>query len=274
MRSKTHSFGQNFLHHQPTIAKIISTVEQSRIFDAGALLEVGPGKLALTRPLAQVAHKHHIPLILVERDYTLQSFILEEMKKTGLPENIFNSNSFHLMDAATQKLRELITGIHKQTQKKVLFVSNLPYSASSQIIVQLCYSVPYLLDVVVMVQKELAERIAGRENSKDRGSLSLVVQNYFEPHLLFHVGPGAFSPPPKVQSTVIRLTPRQNRELPEAFEFFCKSLFSQRRKMIRSFFSKEDYFLFDELKLTGEERPENLSLETVITLFKRCQRRK
>jgi 16S rRNA (adenine1518-N6/adenine1519-N6)-dimethyltransferase len=271
MRTRRHALGQNFLHHKPTIEKIANLVasEMKEASAAGktsrALLEVGPGKLALTQALAPIASQNEIPLILVERDR-----YLEEEIRAGAGES-----ELHFMDAATEKFTDLIDALVAKQSAPIFFASNLPYSASSQILANLCHRANQISGAVVMVQKEMALRMVAKPGGGDRGSLSLLIQSYFDAEMAFDVGPGAFSPPPKVTSTVLKLRPRAvpataGLKSPLKFEQFCKQMFSQRRKMIRNFVPREKHELFPKLGISGTERPEILSLETVLALYRAC----
>lgn len=269
MRSRRHILGQNFLHHKPTIEKIASLVD-ARIDTAAQegrpsrlLLEIGPGKLALTNALARVASERKLPMALVERDR-----FLEDEIRQGMPDA-----DFRLMDAASDALPEYLDELAAANKTPIFVASNLPYSASSQILANLCHKSHLLSGLVVMVQKELAERMVAEPGTGDRGAFSLLIQSYFELTWAFDVGPGAFNPPPKVTSTVLGLTPLakpMTAELrhPKKFEHFCKMLFSQRRKMVRNLVPNEKHEFFPKLGISGTERPETLKLTTVLELYK------
>ena len=265
MKTRQQILGQNFLHHKPTIEKILSAAELVlNSAPAKTLVEVGPGKRAITEGLELLCEKYKITLALVERDLRL---------KEGLEENINKTiTSLYFMDAAKDEFGTFLQNL----SAPILFVSNLPYSASSQILAQLCRNVDQLSGAVVMVQKELADRMKAAVNTRDRGSFSLMIQSYFSVKVLFDVGPGAFTPAPKVQSSVVELIPLKNRFIKTKedglkFEQFCKQLFSQRRKMIRKTLAdmnlKDLENIFKSENLTGTERPENLDLQTVFHLF-------
>lgn len=266
MRTRRHALGQNFLHHKPTIEKIAATVAAELAAapkPPKALVEVGPGKLALTQALAPVAKEAGIPLVLVERDR-----YLEEEIRAGMGEA-----ELHFMDAATDKFTALLDELAARGNEPVFFASNLPYSAASQILANLCHRSRMLSGAVVMVQKEMALRMAADAGDDERGALSLLIQSYFRVELAFDVAPGAFTPPPKVKSTVVKLHPLERPltadfKAPLKFEHFCKMLFSQRRKMIRNLIPAEKHELFPKLGINGTERPETLKLETVLELYR------
>lgn len=266
MRTRRHALGQNFLHHKPTIDRIAALVADR--LDASrsrprALLEIGPGKLALTRALAPLARDRGLPLCLVERDR-----FLEEEIRNGMPEA-----ALRLMDAATDALPEYVEELAANGSTPVFVASNLPYSAASQILANLCHLSGKLSGAVVMVQKEMAERMVARAGSGDRGSFSLLIQSYFEVERAFDVSPGAFTPPPQVMSSVLTLAPLKtpltaSLRDPLKFEHFCKMLFSQRRKMVRNLVPVEKHELFPKLGISGTERPEALELTAILELFK------
>ena len=274
MRTRQHALGQNFLHHKPTITKIAALVA-SEILEIGqlpkrpkTLLEVGPGKLALTHALIPIAIRNTLPMVLVERDR-----YLEEGIRQGVVNEKNNNITLYLMDAATEKFTNLIDELKNSGQTPLYFASNLPYSASSKILANLCYRSSDICGATIMVQKELAQRMAAQAGTADRGAFSLLIQSYFEVQIAFDVGPGAFSPPPKVKSTVLKLRPlaapaTTGLDSPKKFEHFCKMLFSQRRKMIRNMIPPEKHELFPKLGISGTERPEVLSLNTVVELYK------
>ena len=266
MRTRRHALGQNFLLHIPTIEIIVATVAAEMAAAERAprsLLEIGPGKLALTRVLTPLADERKLPFYLVERDQ-----YLEEEIRLGAP-----TCDLHFMDAATQLLPDLIDKMRADGLTPIFVASNLPYSASSQILANMCHRSSDLSGAVVMVQKELAERMAAPAGESERGALSLLIQSYFQVEMAFDVGPGAFTPPPKVQSTVLKLRPlaipvTQELKEPLKFEHFCKMLFSQRRKMVRNMVPKEKHELFPKLGISGTERPETLKLETILALYR------
>lgn len=272
MRSRQQVMGQNFLRHEPTIKKIIDAVKKRLRDDLlrgrkpKTILEIGPGTLALTKLLADIAANEQMKLVIVERDRFLEGVI-----RGGVP-----NGEIHFLDAATEKMLWLLDELAKVDGTPVMVVSNLPYSAASQILATLARRIQSITSAVVMVQKEMAQRMVAPEKNKHRGSFSLFVQGYFEPEMLFDVPPSAFTPAPQVMSTVLELVPSSRPissriEQPLEFERFCKNLFSQRRKMIRNSLglSTNDELppTFAKLGINGTERPEVLDFETVLQLY-------
>lgn len=258
------------MHHKPTIEKIAAAVDKAMSAAHATprcLIEVGPGKLALTRSLLPLASTHNIPIVLVERDRYLEDEIHAGLSEYKAPVEL------HFLDAATDKFTALLDELKNKGRAPVFFASNLPYSASSQILANLCARSTMLSGALVMVQKELALRMVAPPGSEHRGAFSLLIQSYFSAKIEFDVGPGAFSPPPKVTSTVLALTPlgkplTADLPSPGEFERFCKALFSQRRKMIRNLIPPEKHELFPKLGISGTERPEVLDLSTILELFR------
>ncbi len=272
--SRQKAYGQNFLHHKPTIDKIISTVTESIDPSAINLIEIGPGEGAITKPLIETSIENKIPLYIIEKDFRL---------KEGVESFIPKNEKIELMmtDATSDEFIKICKRIYHKNKKPICIVSNLPYSVSTSILSNICSLLlegVELLACIVMVQKEVANRICAEAgDTENRGSFSLLMQTYFKTKKLFDVSPGAFTPAPKVMSTVLKCTPIQNRfiqnkEEAKNFEKFCKLLFSNRRKMIRKSLSSSldpDQLkqVFQDCNLDGTERVETLELKTVYDLF-------
>lgn len=264
MRTRRQALGQHFLKDRSVVTKIVALAETlARQHGADAILEVGPGQRAISNDLAALASNLSVPLFLVERDRYLLPHLSDGW--IGEPELTF-------LDAASEGFPKFLRALRERGFKKVLFVSNLPYSASSQILAHLCHESAGLCGAVIMVQKELAQRMTAPAGGKHRGAFSFLIESYFRAGKGFDVSPGAFSPPPQVMSTVLPLEPwhespvRQVADF-EGFERFCKGLFGGRRKMIRNLLPPAAKEAMGRLGLTGEERPETLTLETALALY-------
>ena len=274
--SRQKAYGQNFLHHKPTIDKIINEVNERISNQSCILIEIGPGEGALTKDLIQISINKKIPFHIIEKDIRL---------KDGIEEIISSYQklpiSFSMLDATDDLFIQKCKELYQKYKLPIFIASNLPYSVSTTILSNICWlrmeNVP-VLGCVVMVQKEVADRMKAKAcDSDNRGSFSLHIQTYFECNKLFDVAPGAFTPAPKVMSTVLELKPLnkipfQNPESAQKFESFCKFLFSSRRKMIRKTLSTlcdadKLHTIFKNLHLDGTERAETLELSTVIELF-------
>ena len=160
-------------------------------------------------------------------------------------------------------------------------IGNFPYNISSQIFFRILDCRGRIPQVVCMIQKEVAERIAEKPGSKTYGILSVLLQAWYDIEYLFTVGSGAFAPPPKVQSAVIRLTRNARQDLgcdPSDFKFIVKTAFGQRRKTLRNSLkpliaSKSSREGWDAERLAAfvsdpvfDLRPERLGVEDFVSL--------
>jgi 16S rRNA (adenine1518-N6/adenine1519-N6)-dimethyltransferase len=211
--SKT--LGQNFLHDQNLAAWI---VKQAGIGPGDHLFEVGPGLGALTRaalPLCRSA-------TLIERDGRLARYLGEELP----PEK---TRIIHA-DAATFDVGSLFA------EMPVVFLGNLPYSASSPILFNTCAAPSPIARMVLTLQREVADRLVAQPGSKDYGLLAVLIGLRWRVEFLRALPPTVFHPVPRVDSATIRLTPRGPDELPAFDSATCARIvragFSQRRKQL------------------------------------------
>ena len=241
--------GQNFLHDQNIIKKIISLGK----IDKETVIEIGPGLGSLTKQLAEEAN--HV--IAIEKDDRLLPQLKENLKDYS---NIKIINA----DALTIDYSQL------GGSKKLKLISNLPYNISTPILLRIHSERQLFSTIVVMLQKEVGERICSVKNTKSYGSLSILFQNYFDTKVNFKVSPKAFKPKPKVDSVVITLLPlekpRFHVENEKFFKDFLRTAFSSRRKMLRNSLSNSfDKNVIDRaLKNQGidhKRRAETLSVE-------------
>lgn len=209
-------FGQNFLQDEGIIDEILLA---SDVSSEDTILEIGPGKGAITGRLAEKAGR----LIAVEIDWDLANIL--KVKFSGM-ENVTIIEG----DVLKLDLAEILTGA-----KTVKVVANLPYYITTPIIMQLLESGIQFERIVVMVQKEVALRMCARHDTADYGALSVAVQFFTNPHIVANVPAHCFYPAPKVDSAVVALL---HREPPcggqEAEKFFglVKAAFAQRRKTL------------------------------------------
>ena len=258
--SFSKSLGQNFLIDGNIVRKIVA---QANITSEDYVLEIGPGMGTLTEELALNAKK----VVAVELDKSLLP-ILEET--VGKYENV-EIISGDILDVDIHKL---IT--EKLNGGPVKVVANLPYYVTTPIVGKLIESGANIDSIIVMVQKEVAERMAAGPGSKTYGSLSVFVNFYTIPEIVIKVPKTVFMPQPKIDSAVIRL--KMKKQLPdvdkEQFFKVVKAAFSKRRKTIFNALSTygfdlereefKEYLLKADIKL--EERAENLSVEDFIKI--------
>ena len=183
--------GQHFLRDPRTIKRIIEAFAPKR---DEIVLEIGPGTGALTAELVERAAR----VVAIEFDNKLAALLLERF---GARDN------FRLVQGDALN-HDFCAEIHPATSARL--VANLPYNISTAILQRLIAQRSCLTDMVVMLQREVVERILAPAGSSERGFLSVLVEAYCETEKLFDVAPGSFRPPPKVWSSVLRLTLRTN----------------------------------------------------------------
>ena len=227
------------------------------------VLEIGPGMGVLTRYLLQ---RPELNLKLVELDGESVRFLMTH----------FEGMAGRLYEADYLKL-----DVHKLFDGPYSIIGNFPYNISSQIFFKILDDRDRVPEVVCMIQKEVAERIAEGPGSKTYGILSVLLQAWYDIEYLFTVEPGAFAPPPKVRSAVIRLRRNGRRDLAAAdgtpvddrlFRQVVKTAFNQRRKTLRNALRPmlpADYDLADT---TLQMRAEQLGVEDFLALTARITR--
>lgn len=256
------SLGQNFLIDGNIVRKIVS---ESNITEEDYVLEIGPGMGTLTEELALRAKK----VVAVELDDSLLPILDETLAKYDNVEIVHGD----ILKIDIAKLIE-----EKLDNGPVKVVANLPYYVTTPIIARLIEEGLNLESVTVMVQKEVADRMASGPGSKVYGSLSVFVNFYSNPKVIVKVPKTVFMPQPKIDSSVIKLTLK--KELPDIDrdKFFrvVKAAFSKRRKTIMNALSSYDFDIekeiiketLERLNISTEERAENLSVEDFIKISK------
>ncbi|MFH1691748.1 MAG: 16S rRNA (adenine(1518)-N(6)/adenine(1519)-N(6))-dimethyltransferase RsmA [Candidatus Omnitrophota bacterium] len=253
MKPPLKRFGQNFLIDKNIVLKILNVVGVSK---KDAVLEIGPGRGALTFEMARHAGK--FCAVEVDRDLT------RELAKSL---SIFDNAEIVLSDILEFDLAEYAL---KKGIKKFRVVGNLPYYITTPILEYLFKNIQYVEDIFITVQKEVADRMTACAGSKDYGSLSCFVSYYSCPRVLFKIKKGSFWPVPKVESAFVHLKangPKKN-ELgikSESMFFDCmRRSFGQRRKRLLGSLSalvkKEDLSRLPCVELL-KKRPEELTLK-------------
>lgn len=251
----TKSLGQNFLIDDDIIDRII---EGANLVDDDLVLEIGPGIGTLTKEMSKVAKN----VSVVEIDKKLIP-ILEETLEEFDNINIYNED---VMKADLKKIAE------NMGEKPVKVVANLPYYITTPIIMRFLEEDINVSDIVVMVQKEVAERMNAQPGKKDFGALSVAVQYYCDTEIISKVPRHLFVPQPKVDSIVIalRVRPFKKYEVEDEKLFFkiVKAAFGQRRKTLLNSLSSmgilEKPKISEVLSLSGideKRRGETLSLD-------------
>lgn len=247
------SFGQHFLHKEDIASRIAASL--SAPYER--VLEVGPGKGMLTKHLSAPGRE----LAAVEADRDMVEYL---RLHPPVPALRVISADFLQLDLA-----EVFLG------NPFALIGNFPYNISSQILFRMIEFRSLIPEMVGMFQREVATRVISGPGNKDYGIISVLIQAFYEGKYLFGVDKSSFSPPPQVQSGVIRLLRKAEQALPcseSLFRQVVKQSFGQRRKMLRNtlkpFFSacpdvlQEDFFL---------QRPEQLSVQAFIELTQRIE---
>jgi len=245
------SLGQNFLIDQNIINKIIKI---GNIRENKTILEIGPGYGNLTRKIANMKTKK---IFAIEKDKRLALFL----------KNIFKD--FKNIKIINNDILNIIEKIN--LGQNIIVFGNLPYNISTQILASLILLEkwpPWYEILIFMFQKEVADRILPKKNSKNFGRLSILCNWRLEVKKHFDVSKNCFSPKPKINSTVLSFKPKKNNRFiikkPKHLETVTRVLFSNRRKMINKNFIKlfgHDKLVAKDLNLNLNQRPEELSNE-------------
>ena len=212
------SLGQHFLHERGFVERIVLAVNPQ---PGDVLVEIGPGQGAITFPLLQ----RHGALTAIEFDRDL----LQPLTTAAQPHGALTLIHANVLDV---DFTELAAG------RQLRLVGNLPYNLSSPILFHVLDHAAAVQDMHFMLQKEVVDRMAAGPGSKVYGRLSVMLQAYCTVAALFTVPPGAFRPPPKVDSAVVRLVPRDPASIgihdPARFAAVVRAAFGQRRKTLRN----------------------------------------
>jgi 16S rRNA (adenine1518-N6/adenine1519-N6)-dimethyltransferase len=209
--------GQHFLHDPAVIRRLVEAI---RPRPGDAMVEIGGGPGALTAPLCAKLERLHV----VEVDRELAADLPGRVEH---PERLV----VHEADALKFDFGSLAPG-----PRSLRVVGNLPYNISTPLLFHLATFAPVIKDLHVMLQREVVERITAAPGGKDYGRLTVMLSLWARAETCFDVGPGAFSPPPKVWSTVVRLVPHEAPPFPVGdrarFASLVAQLFSMRRKTL------------------------------------------
>ncbi|OUR70964.1 16S rRNA (adenine(1518)-N(6)/adenine(1519)-N(6))-dimethyltransferase [Methylophaga sp. 41_12_T18] len=245
-------FGQNFLHDQGVIDDILTAIDAQQ---DQHLVEIGPGRGALTLPLVQSCQ--FLDIVELDRD-------LIPILQTSLVEH--KNLSIHEADALRFDYRPLV----KQSEK-LRIIGNLPYNITTPLLFHLLGQAECIDDMCFMLQREVVERICAQPGNKTYGRLSIMLQHQCQAELLFIVPPEAFDPIPKVESAIIYLRPLKQPVGGEvdlaALSKVVTKAFNQRRKRIAN--TLKNMISIDDIIATGidpEQRPETVSVEQYVEL--------
>ncbi|MBJ6981274.1 16S rRNA (adenine(1518)-N(6)/adenine(1519)-N(6))-dimethyltransferase RsmA [Luteimonas sp. MC1572] len=245
------SLGQHFLHERGVVDKIVLAVDPR---PGDHIVEIGPGQGAMTYPLLD----RHGRLTAIEFDRDLLAPLAARARAHGeldlVHANVLDVD-FTALAAGTP----------------IRLVGNLPYNLSSPILFHALDHAAVVRDMHFMLQKEVVDRMAAGPGSKVYGRLSVMLQAYCRVTALFTVGPGAFKPPPKVDSAVVRLVPRPPEEIGidnrARFAAIVRAAFGQRRKTLRN--ALQPLCSADEISAAGvdpSQRAEQLDVADFIRI--------
>jgi 16S rRNA (adenine1518-N6/adenine1519-N6)-dimethyltransferase len=202
-------FGQHFLHERGVLQKIVDVIDPRK---DDSIVEIGPGEGALTRLLLERAPR----LEAIELDRDLAARLRQELPALKLHE----ADALHV-DYATFGPRLRLVG-------------NLPYNISTPLLFHLARYAQRVRDMHFMLQLEVVERMVAAPSTPAYGRLSVALQTRFRMRKLFNVSSGAFRPPPKVESAVVRLEPLADVSIPSLLDDVLRRAFSARRKTLRN----------------------------------------
>ncbi len=247
------SYGQHFLKNDSIAARIADGLRLAA--RTGRVLEVGPGMGMLTKHLLR--HTEYTTYV-VEADRDMVEYLQKNYPELSAERLIFKD--FLEFNSAE------VFG-----ENEFCLIGNFPYNISTQILFKLLDDRARIPEMVGMFQKEVADRIVSPPGSKVYGITSVLAQAFYRTERLFTVEPGSFSPPPKVQSAVIRLTRKENYTLDcdeKLFRQVVKTAFNQRRKMLRN--TLKPFFPAEKLMEDPffQKRPEELGWEEYVRLAK------
>ena len=251
------ALGQHFLTDQRIARTIVDALGDSAQGFPRGVLEIGPGMGVLTQYLLE---RPDIDLKLVELDSESVEYLLTHFP--GMQGRLMEGDYLRL------DVSRFFAGPYR-------VIGNFPYNISSQIFFKILDDKDRIPEVVCMIQKEVAERLAEPPGSKTYGILSVLLQAWYDIEYIVSVGPGAFAPPPKVNSAVIRLRRNSRTSLgcdEKLFKTVVKTAFNQRRKTLRNALKPVLPEGFDASDPVFELRAERLGVEDFVKLTNKISR--
>ena len=268
-------FGQNFLKDQSIISRIASSIAPK---SCDHIVEIGPGYGALTEALIDQIGR--LDVIELDRDlvpYLLAAFSTREHFHLHQGDALRFDYSRLQGLAPSQSLEKKVNNLEQSCGQKSSFrvVGNLPYNISTPLLFHLLGYRKHIQDMHFMLQLEVVKRLTAVPDDKLYGRLSVMIQYFCHTALLFEVPPESFDPPPKVQSAIVKIEPRQTISTEvvnyQYFENLVRQAFSMRRKTLRNALKPfcDMQILdatFDTLSLAANLRAENLSVDQYVAL--------
>jgi 16S rRNA (adenine1518-N6/adenine1519-N6)-dimethyltransferase len=250
-------FGQHFLHDPAVLERIAHAVNPGQ---DQPIVEIGPGRGALTR-------------LLVAKSATLDAIEIDRDLADRLRSQFGNSPGFTLHEG--DALEFDFAALARARGGRLRVVGNLPYNISTPLLFYLLESASALADLHVMLQREVVERMAAKPGDPEYGRLTVMLAPWVSVEHLFDVGPGAFQPPPRVWSAIVRLTVRTEPAFPvsEHFGMVVAEAFAHRRKTLRN--ALRHLLTLEQIEAVGLDpgiRPERVAPEAFNALAQKIVR--
>jgi len=248
------SLGQNFLIDKNIIEKIVNVAELNK---NNEVVEIGPGTGNLTESILKKKPKR---FFVIEKDNNLVNFLKKRFQ-----------DKIEIINDDVLKLNE-----NYIFKKKVIVFGNLPYNISTQILSKWINQINnenfWFTKLILMFQKEVADRIVAKENTSNYGRLSIISNWKLDIEKIIDIKPGSFTPKPKVNSSLLIFKPKINFikvKNQKNLEKITRIFFNQRRKKIKKSFNKlfiNPKKIIEKLNIDVNLRPQNLSLETYLKI--------
>jgi 16S rRNA (adenine1518-N6/adenine1519-N6)-dimethyltransferase len=255
MRRRVPPLGQHFLHDPGILRKIAACLPLA----GRRVIEIGPGEGALTRHLLAAGAR-------------VTAIEIDPLLAARLPERVPSRDGLEILRADILDV-DLSTLIRERNEGRALVAGNLPYYITAPILRKIFDAAPEIEQAVLLMQKEVAQRVVAVQGSRDYGFLSGLCRLYCEPVLRFTVPPGAFRPPPQVTSAVVHLKLRNGPQPDPEFVEFLKLCFAQpRKKLLNNLSGRYDRVFLAEFKQT-QQRAQQMSVQELLSLWKAIETR-
>jgi 16S rRNA (adenine1518-N6/adenine1519-N6)-dimethyltransferase len=266
-------YGQNFIFDMSLCQKI---VRASQITEGARVLEIGPGTAGLTRAILEASPSK---LTVIETDSRFVALLqelqtrypnLEVIQGDALKFDIKKYCHPELDSGSKKSFNEILNQVQDDNNSNIHIISNLPYNIGTKLLINWFKQVDLISSITIMLQKEVVDRIRAVPNTKEYGRLSVICGLMCDVEKCFDVSRSAFYPPPKVESSVVRLVPKTNppsQEIIAILEQVTSKAFGQRRKTLKS--SLKELQLeraMYELDIDSTVRAENLSPKQYLSL--------
>ncbi len=253
-KKRSKSFGQHFLCDSSLLKKITHCALP---FDDKAIVEIGPGPCGLTREIVKCSKNNDI--YCIEKDINLKE-LHENFQQNS------NSNIKFIYDDALRVKPQSLT------EKEIIIISNLPYNVGTQIFLNMLKDLSRISKMILMFQKEVADRICAEVGTKAYGRLSVISQFLCNVEKIFDISNKAFFPEPKIMSSVIKITPKKSEiHRIRKLEQLTEKCFQFRRKTIYKILKKMNLEIdidkiLTECEIDKQSRPENISPQKFLEL--------